>query len=233
MTGLWQTNRSLAGAARWGSLSDRRSESQTLEWATLVTLGVMAALATSVPWSGLRLPGHAILRGTLPLVLGISLVPRRSAGCVMSVSAAVTFGALRLGDLGMPNPASWIGLLCLGPAADAALAGSRGGWFVYLRFALAGLAANSAAFATRMAIGRAAATALSTPAFGPGSGTGTGGGMGRGLGGGRGLGTRLAGAPIEEFWGGALVSFALFGAVAGLLCAMLWFRARPRLTPDP
>jgi hypothetical protein len=238
MNALWQANRSLADAARWGALSDRRGRSQAAELATLVTLGVVAALATSIPWHGLRVPGHAILRGTLPLVLGISLVPRRTAGSVMSLSAAATFVALRLGGLGLPNPAGWVGVLCLGPAADLALSGAKGGWLLYIRFAVAGLAANLAAFAVRMSVGPAAVLAnVARPATGPGSGTGTGGGMGGGMGGGRGMGPRAVGLPVEEFWMTALASFAICGAVAGLICAALWFRARPHasqpMSPEP
>jgi hypothetical protein len=227
MNALWQANRSLADAARWGALSDRRERSRAVELATLVTLGVVAALATSVPWHGLRLPGHAILRGTLPLVLGISLVPRRTAGSVMSLSAAATFVALRLGGLGLPNPAAWVGVLCLGPAADLALSGAKGGWLLYIRFAGAGLAANLAAFAVRMAVGTAnTLLTIPRPATGPGSGTGTGGGMGGGV------GPRAAGLPVEEFWMTALASFAVCGAIAGLICAALWFRTRPRMESD-
>jgi hypothetical protein len=225
MTELWQTNRSLANAARWGALLERRQRSQTVEWATLVVLGVVAALATSVPWGGLRVPGHAILRGMLPLVLGISLVPRRTAGTVMSVSAFAAFVALRVGGVGLPNPAAWVGLLCLGPAADLALLGAKANGLLYLRFAAAGLVANLAAFVARMAIGPAGAVVAGARlTTGPGSGTG--------MGGGRGMGLREVGLPIEVFWLPALASFVLCGALAGLLCAALWFRVRPRHASD-
>jgi hypothetical protein len=227
MKALWQTNHPLAAAARWGLLRrgsiDADGRAAAVEWAVLVALGVVAALATSLPLAGLRLPGHAILRGTLPLVLGLSLVPRRSAGSVMSLAAAATFGALRLGGLGLPHAAAWVGLVCLGTALDVAAAGASGGWRLYVRFAVAGLAANLAAFAVRM-MQLPAAAALAGHV--PGSGGGR--GMGGGFGGGRGNGPS-----VLEFWPTALASFALFGAAAGLASAMIWFRARSRPEHGP
>jgi hypothetical protein len=228
MDALWQTNLSLGSAARVRLGRSALLGDKAAELACLLTLGVVAAMATTLVPGGFRLPGHAILRGTLPLILGISLVPRRTAGTVMSFAAAATFGALRLGGTGLPNPAAWVGLLCLGPAADVALTGARPGWMLYLRFAAAGLIANLAAFAARMATGPVAlAGAGRNPSrvvtWAPGSGMGGGNRMGGG--GGRGM---HAPAIVEQFWPTALLSFAIFGAVAGLVCAIIWFRTRPR-----
>ena len=217
MHAMWQTNRSLAAAARWSLPRRGQAAVGVVELGTLVMLGALAAIATQLATGSVRLPGHAILRGTLPLILGLSLVPRSTAGTVMSVAAAATFGALQLGGLRLPSPAAWVGLLCLGPAMDLAVVGARGGWRLYARFAAAGLVANLAAFAVRMA---------STPLGAAVAGHVPGSGGGRGTGGGRGIGR--GGASVVEFWPIALASFALFGAIAGLVCAMIWFRARPR-----
>lgn len=232
MNALWTTNRSLESAARWGQSPTAAGRSAATELAILATLGAVAALATSLPLSFARLPGHAILRGALPLILGMSLVPRRTAGAVMSLAAAATFGALRLGGLGLPNPAAWVGVLCLGPAMDLAVVGARGGWRLYARFAAAGLAANLAAFAVRMATTPLGIAAAAGHVPGSGGGRGNGMGGGRGLGGGHGMG-RGAGPSVVEFWPTALASFALFGALAGLVCAIIWFRARPRVEDAP
>jgi hypothetical protein len=215
---LWQSNRELAHAARWGfarrALTDK-SLARAADLALLAALGMLAALATSMATSGIRIPGHAILRGTLPIVLGVSLVPRRAAGTVMSLAAAATFLAMRAAGLGLPNAAASIGLLCLGPATDIALAGAAGGWRLYLRFAFAGLVANLCAFAVRISFGASAVA----------GGHGAGGGMdsGRALGGMHG-----PGAVVEDFWLPALFSFALCGIAAGLTCGIIAFRARPR-----
>ena len=171
---------------------------RTQELAILIGLGVVAALATSVAASFIRLPGHAILRGTLPLILGVSFVPRRTAGSVMSAAAAATFGALRLGGMGLPNPAAWVGLLCLGPAIDLATASATSGWKLYARFAAAGLLANLVAFAARMALGQAiVGAAVRIPGSGGGNGLGGGRGLGAGLRARRGRRTLLARRPRQ------------------------------------
>jgi hypothetical protein len=109
---------------------------------------------------------------------------------------------------------------------------------LYLRFAAAGLVANLSAFAVRMAVGPMNVAMGGVPrrpiTWAPGSGLGGGGGMGTGGGGGmgRGGGHALAAGSVEHFWSTALVSFAFFGALAGLVCAMIWFRARPRTSGD-
>jgi hypothetical protein len=230
MDALWTANPGLADAARWRlSRSPARAGLSAGEIVALIDLGIIAALLTCLPLAGLRIPGHAILRGALPMILGISLVPRRSSGSIMSLAAAATFVFMQGLGPGAPNVAAWAGLLCLGPAADFALAGAKPGWTLYARCALAGLAANLVSFAIRLATGPKF-VALATAATGgrtwaPGSGMGGGRGMGGGggMGGGRGLGL-----PVENFWLPALVSFAVCGAVAGLVCAAIWFRIRPR-----
>jgi hypothetical protein len=219
MDALWTANLGLADAARWRlSRSPARGGSlSTAEIVALVDLGIIAALLTCLPLAGLRIPGHAILRGALPMILGISLVPRRSSGSIMSLAAAATLLFMEALGPGAPNLAAWVGLVCLGPAADAALAGAKPGWVLYGRCALAGLVANLVSFAVRMATGPkfvALAAATGARTWAPGSG----------MGGGRGLGL-----PVENFWLPALVSFALCGAFAGLVCAAIWFRTRPRL----
>jgi hypothetical protein len=145
---------------------------------------------------------------------------------VMSLAAVVTFGALRFGGAGL-NPAAAVGLVCLGPAIDVALTGARAGWRLYLRFAMAGLVANLIAFAVRMATGAMGIANIAASTAGPRTWA-SGSGMGKGMGGGRGMGLGGGGATVEQFWLPALMSFALCGAIAGLVCAAIWFRARPR-----
>jgi hypothetical protein len=205
MEALWNSNPQLAGASRWwrGSTEQPASDfsvarSASYDLAILFSLGLLAALATSAGNFGLRLPGHAILRGALPFMLGLSLVPRRSSGIVMSASAALALGLMKIAGFGPPNPASIAGLIFLGPALDMALSTTRGGWQLYLRAAAAGMTANLLAFAVRLA----SASVLAEAA-----------------GGGRGF---------LSFWPVALLSFALLGALAGLISGAAWFRAQPR-----
>ena len=159
MDALWNSNPTLATASRWwhGSAdmptasTATGSRSAGYDLAILIGLGLLAAVATSAGNFGIPLPGHAILRGALPLMLGLSLVPRRSSGTVMSATAAVSLGVLRIAGFGPLNVAAVTGLICLGPALDAALSATRPGWQLYARAAAAGMAANLLAFAVRLA----------------------------------------------------------------------------------
>ena len=112
----------------------------------------------------------------------------------------------------------------LGPLLDLVTTRAANlGWQLYTRFAAAGLAANLIAFAVRFATG---ATAT-------GAGRGMGRGGGNGMGGGRGLGGQAQQLALEIPWTTMLLSFALFGAVAGLVCGVIWFRANPRRPQTP
>lgn len=195
MQHLWTANPVLARASRWWtSLGSAENNSLSArELATLLALGIVAALATSAGNLGIPLPGHAILRGTLPLVLGVSLVPRRGSGTVMSMAAVVALATMRLAGIGNLNPAAATGLACLGPALDVAFTYASPGWRIYVLAALAGASANLVAFAVR---------------FGAAAWLGE-------AGGGRGF---LA------FWPIALASFVVFGAIAGLISGLAWFR---------
>jgi hypothetical protein len=99
-----------------------------------------------------QLPGHAILRGALPMALGLSLVPRRSAGVVMSLGAGLTAAIMIWGGFGrFPNAAA-LSVLALGPVIDLAMSGDVRGWRLYRRLTLAGAAANLLAFAFKVAM---------------------------------------------------------------------------------
>lgn len=118
--------------------------------AALLLAGGIAAVAVMAFTPALHIPGHAILRAALPMVCGIAAVPRRMAGSIMAAGAATTVGAFSMSGWGVWQPAAIVGLVAFGPAIDLALAGpSRGGWLLYLRFALAGVLANSTAFVLR------------------------------------------------------------------------------------
>jgi hypothetical protein len=167
----------------------------------LIALGFAAAALTSINASPIRLPGHAILRGALPFIFGLSLAPRVSAGSLMSAAALAFFAAADLLSAHLPPLPAAVGLIALGPTLDLAtrrvpLTGS----YLYVRFAVAGLAANLASFAARFAWGGASPQGSAGYALG---------------------------SPLV-----ALTSFALFGVVAGLVCGIVWFRARPRREHD-
>jgi hypothetical protein len=101
------------------------------------------------PW---RVPGHAILSGVVPMSLGLAIVPRRSGGILMAISAAITATIMSSAGLGRFQPAAVLSIMALGPVLDVATAGPARGWRLYARFALASAAANFFAFAMRVSI---------------------------------------------------------------------------------
>jgi hypothetical protein len=123
------------------------------ELATLLFAGSLATVAVVAISLSLRIPGHAILRAALPMVCGMALVPRRLAGSIMSLGAGAAALGLSAAGVGTGQPAALVALFALGPAIDLAMMGpTTSGWRVYLRFALAGMLANSLAFAVRLAV---------------------------------------------------------------------------------
>ncbi len=174
----------------------------------LVFLRRLAAFAVGLLHPALRVPGHAILRGALPMAMGLALVPRRSAGIIMAVGAGATSLAMSAAHIGVFPATSMLGVLALGPVLDLALLGQSAGWKLYLRFAAGGAVANLVAFVLRTA-----GLQLGIESGGHG-----GGGGGNGMGGGAGQ--------LTNYGSTALVSFLICGALAGLVSGAAWFRAR-------
>ena len=230
MTASWTMNDELASRSRLANYAPSPGASAAAQLALLIALGALAAILTSIAASPIRLPGHAILRGTLPLICGLSLAPRRGAGTIMSLAAMVAFALMTIVDATRVPFAAVAGLALLGPLLDLVTTRATNlGWQLYIRFAAAGLAANLIAFAVRFATG---STATGVGRAGGGHGAGLGLGGGNGMGGGRGAGGQGLRLAPEISWTAMLVSFALFGAVAGLACGVIWFRSNPR-SPQP
>jgi hypothetical protein len=136
--------------SRLGPLARPTDRLSTAELIILLAAGVLATLAVAFISPGLRMPGSAILRVALPMVCGVALVPRRMSGSVMTAGAALSAMALSAAHLGSLQPAGVTALLALGPAIDVAMVlRPATGWRLYVRFALAGMAANTLAFAVR------------------------------------------------------------------------------------
>src|SRR5690606_21832762 len=99
----------------------------------------------------LQIPGSAILKVVLPMAMGLALVPRHGAGCVMGAAAALTAGGLKWGGFGGEgfSAGAMTSLIATGPLLDLALHRVSGGWRLYAAFAAAGLASNFLAFIVR------------------------------------------------------------------------------------
>jgi hypothetical protein len=187
---------SLRDSSRVPILS-RSAKISLAELACLLAFGAIAALAIGFLHISLRVPGHAILRGALPMAMGLALVPRRSAGILMSIGAGLTATAMSAAQIGTFPSTALLSVLVFGPVLDVALLGRATGWWLYARFMLAGAAANLVAFALKMAGFQLGIEAL----------------------GGSGQFMRFAMPTI-------VASYVLCGALAGFLGAVVGFRAR-------
>jgi hypothetical protein len=187
---------SLRDSSRLPALT-RSAGVSVAEIACLLACGALAALAIGFLHISLRLPGHAILRGALPMAMGLALVPRRTAGTLMAIGAGFTAAGLTAMNLGsFPVPAM-LSVLALGPVLDVALLGHSTGWRLYAKFVVAGAIANLLAYALKVA----------------------GVWLGIGMFSGGGNFARLSLVAV-------IASYVLCGALAGLLGAAACFRAR-------
>ena len=148
---LFPIESGLLGSSRPRPLSREAQHVRAGELAALALCGIAAAVAASLPDFISKVPGHAILRPVLPILCGLALVPRRGSGSFMSLCSLGALGMMQLlpAGLGRSGFGNVTGLLALGPALDVAMLCSGGGWRIYLRSILAGIAANLIAWGVR------------------------------------------------------------------------------------
>ena len=143
----WQ---SLASASRIPALTGR-STITAAELAVLVLAGVVAACAEAwLHWHLRGVPGHAIFKAVLPMIVGFAFVPRHGSGTVMGASAGMSAFVIARVLGGNIQPAATISMLLIGPSLDLALAGTEWTRWMYIRFALAGAFANLTALAVKV-----------------------------------------------------------------------------------
>ena len=140
----------LLGAGRFPAPGAVRRRVSAAECLILLTCGVAASAAVGFVKLSLGIPGHSIVLSALPMVLGMSLAPRRLAGSVMSAGAFGT--AWLLGPAGADYGAgATASLLLLGPMMDVALSRAHSGRQVYAALVLSGVATNLLALGSRAA----------------------------------------------------------------------------------
>jgi len=141
----------LGSSGRLRPISRLSGQLSAAELGTLVGMGACAAVLSAYMRLNLGIPGHNIIRVVFPMALGLALVPRRGAGSTMGLSGLASGSLLTLLGAGRIGPGAITSLALTGVMVDVALLGARRGWSIYVRLALAGLAANMVAFAIRAA----------------------------------------------------------------------------------
>jgi hypothetical protein len=202
----------LRSTTRLRRLISDGSSASVRDWTILLLAGVAAGCASKFanrefiaavvsPVFDLKskIPGHAILGTVFPMAIGLALVPRRGASCVMGAAAFLIAMVLRL--VGFSGDGLSLGamtsLATIGPLLDLTLRKTNSGWKQYLAFAGAGLASNLLAFAVR---GGVKVLGLDHS------------------------GGRRAGSWFVE----AVISYPACGILAGLISGTIWFYARSR-----
>jgi len=193
----------LAGAARFPSRARSGQRISAAELLLLLMCGAAAAVTVGYVKLSLRIPGHSIVLSALPMVLGLSLAPRRLAGSVMSAGAIGTAWALSMAGGASFGSGSFVSLLLIGPMMDVAVRHARGGWRVYAALVLSGLATNLLALGSRGAF-----KVL-------------------------GLDLAAGARPFDSWWLQASLTYTASGVVAGLLGALCWFHFNDRATREP
>lgn len=145
---LFVVHDGLAGAARFPPLGRSRDRISALEVLFLLGCGAAAASAVGLIRLRLGIPGHAIVLAALPMAFGMSMAPRRLAGCIMGAGALGT-GALLATFGANYGSGSFVSLTLLGPMMDLALRGVRSGWRVYAALVLSGALTNLLALVSR------------------------------------------------------------------------------------
>lgn len=117
----------------------------------LIGMGVLAGLITARLDMGLKIPGHAILRGVVPIALGVSLVPRRNAGTLLGFGSLLGLVTSVAAWGSAPGIGSTTSVILWGPVLDRVLqySKSRQGARLYVSFAMAGLMSNYLALTVR------------------------------------------------------------------------------------
>jgi hypothetical protein len=119
------------------------------EFGTLCFLGICAAFVSAFIRLGLGVPGHNIIRVVFPMALGLALVPRRGSASIMGLSGLLAGGVFMLAGARGLGAGAMTSLVLTGLLLELAMLNARTGWQVYLRLALAGVAANLIAFLMR------------------------------------------------------------------------------------
>lgn len=192
----------LVSAARFPPRARTGQRISAAELLLLLTCGAAAAAAVAYVKLSLRIPGHSIVLAALPMVLGLSLAPRRLAGSVMSAGAIGASWLLAAVSGASYGSGSSVSLLLIGPMMDVAVRHARGGRRVYVALVLSGVATNLLALGSR-----AAFKVL-------------------------GLDLAAGARPFDSWWLQASVTYTLSGVIAGLLGALCWFHLSDRTTRE-
>ena len=116
----------------------------------LICFGIIAGISVSHLKLSIGILGHAIIRVMIPMALGLSLAPVRSAGAIMGISGLITaFIGQTLTEGRGTGTGAYTSLVCTGVLMDLTLYFANTGWKLYTGLIVSGLFANLLAFYVR------------------------------------------------------------------------------------
>jgi len=199
---LFSRHYALSTAGRVRSPWAVESSISLAEVVTLLVCGAAAAVSVLLIDFKLKIPGHAIMRAVFPMALGLAIVPRRGAGTIMGAGALATAALLMSGGWVEKGLGSLTSLTMIGPMLDLVMRRAAPRGRIYWSFIAAGVATNLAAFLVQ-------ATAKYF-----------------------GWETSGGGKSLAVWMWPAVLSFPVWGALAGLISAATWFRWNTETSPE-
>jgi len=111
---------------------------------------MIAGISVSNLKLSIGIPGHAIIKVMIPMALGLSLAPARSAGSIMGISGLITaFIGQTLTEGPGTRTGAYTSLVCTGVLMDFTLYFANTGWKLYTGLMVSGLIANLIALYVR------------------------------------------------------------------------------------
>ena len=148
--GVLQNNSTIESRSRFKFLTGARGLDYPYNLLLLVCFGILAGISVSHLKLSIGIPGHAIIKVMIPMALGLSLAPARSAGAIMGISGLITaFIGQTLTEGPGTGTGAYTSLVCTGVLMDLTLYFANKGWKLYSGLMVSGLIANLIALYVR------------------------------------------------------------------------------------
>jgi hypothetical protein len=138
-----QNNATIESRSRFKFLTGARGLEYPYSVLLLVCFGIIAGISVSNLKLSIGIPGHAIIKVMIPMALGLSLAPARSAGSIMGISGLITaFIGQTLTEGPGTGTGAYTSLVCTGVLMDFTLYFANTGWKLYTGLMVSGLIAK-------------------------------------------------------------------------------------------
>lgn len=145
-----QNNSTIESRSRFKFLTGAQGLNYPCNLLLLICFGIIAGISVAHIKLSIGIPGHAIIKVMIPMALGLSLAPARSAGAIMGISGLITaFIGQTLTEGPGTGTGAYTSLVCTGVLMDFTLYFANTGWKLYTGLMVSGLFANLIALYVR------------------------------------------------------------------------------------